>query len=259
MFNGIIWIDREDYIIFIHCSSQNSFFITPHRSLNPSHPSPPSACSTRCASSPRRSSRPPQQCRWPGSSDHCCVPSCNAGGWNWWNPQGFLGRKIMGRENPEKTTGNMWKHLLSAMAMLVCWRCNPIHPMQIYGCQSKFENQQLAPKFSETMIINPSSLTHPLLGTLHKLPPEFSLLPSHCILSRSRFISSQVLQMFPCNLDRLKKRRTGHDRVYTTQHTLRYTKYYWYILILYLFLSYFLFCMIFCNLVTCRTPVDRNP
>ena len=136
MFNGIIWIDREDYIIFIHCSSQNSFFITPHRSLNPSHPSPPSACSTRCASSPRRSSRPPQQCRWPGSSDHCCVPSCNAGGWNWWNPQGFLGRKIMGRENPEKTTGNMWKHLLSAMAMLVCWRCNPIHPMQTAASQS---------------------------------------------------------------------------------------------------------------------------
>ena len=97
------------------------------------------------------------------------------------------------------------------------------------GCQSKFENQQLAPKFSETMIINPSSqsLPHPLLGTLHKLPPEFPLLPSHCILSRSRFISSQVLQMFPCNLGRLKKRRTGHvHRVYTTQHTLRYTKYY---------------------------------
>ena len=167
MFNGIIWIDREDYIIFIHCSSQNSFFITPHRSLNPSHPSPPSACSTRCASSPRRSSRPPQQCRWPGSSDRCCVPSCGTtrGGGTGGTTRVSWGEKSWAGKTRKKTTGNMWKHLLSAMAMLVCWRCNPIHPMQIYGCQSKFENQQLAPKFwnndYQPIITDPSLFGYP--------------------------------------------------------------------------------------------------
>ena len=68
--------------------------------------------------------------------------------------------------NDGTTPGKNMKRLLSAMAMLVCWRCNP---KQL----PNFENQQLAPtKFSETVILNPPVLTHPLWGgTLHKLTP----------------------------------------------------------------------------------------
>ena len=48
-------------------------------------------------------------------------------------PPGVLGAKNHGLGKPGK---NNWKHLLSAMAMLVCWRCNPIHPMQTAASQS---------------------------------------------------------------------------------------------------------------------------
>ena len=219
MFNGIIWIDREDYIIFIHCSSQNSFFITPHRSLNPSHPSPPSACSTRCASSPRRSSRPPQQCRWPGSSDRCCVPSCGTtrGGGTGGTTRVSWGRKIMGRENPEK---NNWKHVETSPV------CHGDASMLKMQSNSSNANLWLPVKVWESAA-RPEVLKQ-WLSTHHHWPIPFWV-PSTSFHRSSRCFPAtascpgvdssahRCCKCFPCNLDRLKKRRTDHDRVYTTQ------------------------------------------
>ena len=82
--------DRETHVMF-HLKIPPNFLLIPFNPGDP-HPHPvssqPSACSTRCASSPQRSSRPPQRCRWPSSSDRCRVPS--------WGPEGGWSHQALG-------------------------------------------------------------------------------------------------------------------------------------------------------------------